>query len=101
MSREPALTPDEWRIVRLWRAGKMVGGKVRGAIDGLWSPEIRHAVAAQCLYGEPFGFTREDAAQVRYFATWASNRELVTDERQDHLHRIADKLAALLPPEAP
>jgi hypothetical protein len=38
--------------------------------------------------------TREDVELVRWFAQWASNGSpLVTDEKQDALHRLADKLS--------
>lgn len=41
--------------------------------------------------------TRLDYELVRYFATWGSNRELVSDAKQDALHRLADKLARAVP----
>ena len=60
----------------------------------------RHGLAALCLHNQPFGFTRED---VRYLRACA---DIVGEVQGGHyhteegeLHRIADRIEALLPPE--
>jgi len=55
--------------------------------------EIRPA-----LYGQPVGFTHEDVRLLRKFFTWG-----VTCDVEEHEARLgtslADRIAALLPPE--
>ena len=95
---KPALTPEEWadpeHNVRrdgfwLYEPGQMclvVGADKKGvSIE-----ELRHAVAALTLYGQPFGFTREHVTILRTCALEFS---------EYGLHDIADRIAALLPPE--
>lgn len=59
--------------------------------------EYRHALAALALYQQPFGFTREDVDRLRAFA--------IRDSRTHGPHEthwawhLADRIAALLPPE--
>lgn len=57
----------------------------------------RHKLAALCLHGQPFGFTREDVAVLREFRQ-ASVYE-VSDDEKDACDDLADRIEALLPPE--
>lgn len=55
----------------------------------------RHALAALCLHGQPFGFSREDVRLVEFIAEF---------DPQDHpdvpkLRSLAARISALLPPE--
>lgn len=94
----PALTPEEWaKGGRGWRHGAVINA------------EDRHAVAAVCLYGQPFGFTRADVAFLQSLAAWhhkqtygkaAGWRQSVLSEVVE-LRNLADRIAALLPPETP
>lgn len=99
----PALSEQEWRYVRLWDAGKMIGGAVRGKINRAWSPDVKHAVAAQCLHGEPFGFTHEDVAFLRRAAdseeaSFHHDGLYIPNEVPGAFRSLADRIAALLPP---
>lgn len=58
-----------------------------------------HAVAALALYGQPFGFTREDVKLLRDEAEGEWNGEQMDVGRR--LLRLADRIEALLPPEKP
>ncbi len=58
------------------------------------------AMAALCLRGRPFGFTREDLEELRARGHMA---DIAMDPRREpgwgKLHSIADRIEALLPPE--
>ena len=64
-------------------------------------PEIFHAIAALCLRGQPFGFTRDDVALIRELR--APLMSLKESDRGSSLARglasLADRIEALLPPE--
>jgi hypothetical protein len=89
----PAVTNEEWRV----------GYLMRNAVGAAWgdgnlcigedtaTPEIAHAVAAVCLHGQPFGFTREDVRELRAMS--------VNGFTYFGLNSIADRIEALLPPE--
>lgn len=79
---EPALTPDGWRGQTPADANE---------IDEWWGTP--HQIAAGCLYGQPFGFTRYDVTLLRHAADFAQ-------PRHPELHGLADRIEALLPPEA-
>jgi len=97
---EPALTPSEWRLLRLWNAGKMPGGRVRGMVV-LGLPEShKHGAAACALYGQPFGFTHEDIEILRTMSTTADASDYA-GWLAEPLTSIADRLEALLPPKTP
>lgn len=58
-------------------------------------PPARAALGAFALAGQPFGFSRDDAALVRRAAD-----RLGDQAARDALHNLAERLEALLPPEA-
>lgn len=91
---KPAMTPEQWKQARRYPPGVVYGfsGEDEGVMD-------RHRMAALCLYGQPFGFTREDVAQLH---DWAYGCEEYGDRRSVPILRsLAARIAALLPPEAP
>lgn len=133
----PALTPAEWTTTtgsEAWGGSDMLNGValIEAGIIQRWASgaitcnneyEIKrpHAAAALCLYGQPFGFTREDVELLRRAAIGlqqlladtpllldgATTRTAVTAiahsnaEIRDRLERytsLADRIAALLPP---
>lgn len=96
----PALTPEEWAGVQTGTVG----------IVGTPNAQANHQLAALCLYGQPFGFTREDVRALQFegndLLAWAGDAE--TDEERQRMNRhgfqllnVADRIAALLPPETP
>lgn len=110
----PALTPDEWansaaargdetltaHMHRDWPGG-MIVTVGRHAVQ--IPDEAFHAVAALCLHGQKFGFTRADVALVRGAAEefeFRSDPDFPLQSGNVRFLALADKLAALLPPEA-
>lgn len=102
MTVKPALTAEEWaEVLECAFVEGMVAGAVYGAdMADIGRPKERHALAALCLHNQPFGFTRGD---VRYLRACA---DIVGEVQGGHyhteegeLHRIADRIEALLPPE--
>ena len=71
-------------------------------------PSLRHALAALCLYGQPFGFTQEDVDALLSNlhdddcgALWALYDHECTCHRSPTIARLqslAARIAALLPP---
>lgn len=101
----PALSPGEW-------AGVLKNHEQLDAIREqlLDTPFSAHAVAALLLYGEPFGFTKEDVDDefqvAGYCASMAAQLEgsghadtATTFRQLGERHKVrAAKIAALLPP---
>lgn len=101
----PALSAEEWAVRSLSlldpcavRDGVAIFGahatevrhKMTGASVVLHTPEQRHAVAAHVLHGQPFGFTWDMVDDLRAYAA--------DHDDTPRLLRIADRIAALLPP---
>ena len=92
---KPALTPEEWASFPSWPSAEPL------ADDNdlpLYYPS-KHGIAAANLYGTPEGFTREDVEAVRRART---GYELGWSDYEVHiatLASLADRIAALLPPE--
>jgi len=85
---EPALGREEW--------GDVLGSAyppeqhIHGHLD-----DRPHRVAALCLHGQEYGFTREDVKMLRQGPVW-----LLTPFRiRPQLEALADRISALLPPE--
>jgi len=85
----PALTPEEWAGVQTGTVG----------IVGTPNAQANHQLAALCLYGQPFGFTREDVVMLRCVEVVCRRESLV--EPASSMASLADRIAALLPPETP
>lgn len=109
----PALTPEEWAHPDMYverdgfyvYAPRGIIGPVVGATDssgGVGLGQIQHAVAALCLYGQPFGFTQEDVALLRAAVIYEpygfcdEPRDIDADATE-RLARVTAKVAALLP----
>lgn len=119
---KPALTPEQWASapVEITFAFASAGFVVFEGEQLSTNPppqiEInpetdRHGLAALALYGQPFGFTREDVAHLRGEASWLENENFVggllgkfedrgyNTNRIKGLRSLADRIEALLPPE--
>ena len=122
---EPALTPEEWAagekraplenggrpgdeaLVAFHRGTVLVCEETEGAT--IVVPPLRHALAALCLHGQPFGFTWEMVNAISALAMpYAGDplQGLSPEERSREISRImalardaAERIAALLPPE--
>lgn len=99
---QPAATREEWVRGVTGPAGTVtIAGEVNiangslfvGPDDMVFDGKERHALAAFALYGQPFGFTREDVEALRAEA-YARH-----DDDGKRLASLADRIAALLPPE--
>lgn len=90
---KPALTAEEW--ARLTPTEDASPWDFWEAIseDDITSGDPMHAMAALCLHGQDFGFTREDVALLRF---WGRGPE--GDVRVRGLLNLADRIEALLPP---
>ena len=107
----PALTVEEWAENAVPRI------EVRGVdifVDGIavvaeWGEDReheaavvgreRHALAALCLYGQPYGFSHADVKLLK-----AERSMLIGDVSEEELASwgsLADRIEALLPPETP
>lgn len=97
---KPALTAEEW--------GKL-GTRDLDMYHYLVEWDGReHMIAAVALYGQPFGFTREDVKRVRAAAQMLESLLPVagiSDERVmgevEQLRSLAARIEALLPPADP
>lgn len=117
---KPALTAEEWAEVKEW--AEVLGKAIEAVVTarGIHSWEEmrafvakhtglppRHATAALALYGQPFGFTREDVVKLRAAGDAARDVERFAKERgagwddslADWYHSLADRIESLLPPE--
>jgi hypothetical protein len=111
----PALTPEQWAAKRYNAApgfGTDVeiqpmpeGVGVRLSVgNGCYDYSVhvadgRHAIAALALHDQPFGFTREDEAVLRFYARHIAENPNFSIHACEQIHKVADKIAALLPPE--
>lgn len=106
---EPALTPEEWGRKALYAKGE---GREHEFWDDGWvevqayngehhmadlSPR-RHGIAALCLHGQPFGFTREDVKLLREGIVHEQAEYLPVEATR--ISDLADRIEALLPPDA-
>lgn len=96
---KPALTAEEWWYVM--KRGPTVYNPqdIRLTSDGYGqypdgykvNESARHGVAAACLHGQPFGFTRQDVELLRELKVYRHGEKEVED--------LANRIEALLPPE--
>lgn len=123
MSEEikPALTPEEWangyelpdpyshvRVLEDERIGGLMV-TVETPADISFEGAERHAVAALCLNGQPFGFTWADVDLLRQAAGMAAEEAgaFFLPEMQERVDarmpfdNLADRIASLLPPREP
>jgi hypothetical protein len=85
---KPALSPEEWKDV-LQRNG-----------DGWNHARLTdYGEAAALLYHSGFGFTREDVFRLEAVATLVEDLKYFQSGRPEMLRDIAQRIAALLPPE--
>lgn len=109
----PALNEREWAAWTSSSSGRdcdrleyfhdtaYADGTRHVVIDGRYDEAERHAVAALCLYGQPFGFTREDVQaleELRQGFMTASYGRGNGSPIERALASLADRIAALLPP---
>ena len=88
---EPALTAEEWERV-LQEPWMPLNPNVEDEI--LSDP---HGMAAMALYGQPFGFTREDVDELIVAADLCDDAS--HPETARHILTIARRIEALLPPK--
>ena len=102
----PALTPEEWAKIQIRRD---LDYPYRISIlhpfrdpRSYSLDEYRHALAALCLHGQPEGFTREDVDLLREVSALLAPRPHEGSFlKVGPLLMLADRIAALLPPEEP
>lgn len=121
---EPALTREEWARLEFFdgftRYDAQFSHRLTMRMEDRSYVGIdarRHALAALCLHGQPFGFTHADVVSLRALARefedearvsertgaddaegiWRKNADACR-RRADELTSIAGRLAALLPP---
>lgn len=100
----PALSPEEWT-----RALELEGWIPLPANESSELYSRPHRMAALALYGQPFGFTHDDVTAIRELLedyvgddegprgeSWQSDELLALMAK---VRTVADRLAALLPPE--
>jgi hypothetical protein len=107
---KPALTSEEWEHFE-FATGERPGDTLFGYInpdtralhlgwngDGMKPVKNSAPLAALALYGQPFGFTREDVTKLR-----AVLESLIgyPSHEWDTIESVADRIEALLPPEPP
>ena len=114
---KPALTPEEWGRVpekpfpskaRILDRGRVVtAAYVKGKptqVELVASGDYA-ALAALCLHGQPFGFTREMVTLLRIKARHETIHGVYTSAQADPylpgvlIDMVADRIEALLPPE--
>jgi len=96
----PALMAEKW--AQLARHLEQPNRTVADWDDSLSrDPSENHRLAALALHGHPFGFTHEDVTTLRELAKDAKFRKIGngTMKLSIALTGLADRIAALLPPE--
>lgn len=111
---KPALTPQQWADLNgscyfvgssefVYEDGELEDGiSISAATVHVDLPkDDRHGIAALCLHGQPFGFTREDVRRLREYPDLYGGlqRTCVEAEWQQFVDSLADRTEALLPPE--
>ena len=110
----PALTPEEWQDLDSGEA-LIEDGELCVRYDSGLASEVvgdRHALAALCLHGQPFGFTWDDVEVLReispehrigcaHLAFVGSDCDCEAEQESATIASVADRIAALLPPREP
>lgn len=109
----PALTPEEWKLLSCETPLEKVALGMDASMSTMLVITHRtetgpilvgtrhlHQAAALALHDQPFGFTREDVETCRGIADQADAFRLNAGAEQ-WLRSLADRIAALLPPEEP
>ena len=93
-----------WQAVSIQSDGRVATSDTEGFAA---SGDMRHALAALCLHGQPFGFTQYDVNCLRVVATYSRTigdaflHHPDGSSRANKLDDLADRIEALLPPKAP
>lgn len=105
----PALTAEEWELKEFSVGGRDVLFGFQSSLgllrlgwngDALRPVENSHPLAALALYGQPFGFTREDVDLIRHVEEVNdSDMYSLSVEKLAQYSSLADRIEALLPPE--
>lgn len=82
-SIKPALTPGEW--------AEFLGNSTTAPTSS--ARALMHKHAALALYGQPFGFTNQDAADLHLLWQKSTDPKVL-----ESLDRIIGRIDALLPP---
>lgn len=137
---QPALSPEEWKTQRIdFPELAATGGMGESIIiqrnpvgllvsrDCVVPPSKQHALAALCLYGQPFGFTQRDVDEMSDLAACWEEEATWSDEAGGHsayraeltnkgvwgknaescrrraaiARSLASRIASLLPPPPP
>lgn len=111
---KPALTPVEWAHGGASDGTNFyveIGGGIEKPSLALYQGDVgiafrrgsgfAHAVAALALHGQPFGFTRDHLAHLQRAAGKVRDPhgEAVNEYEIVAMSQIAERIAALLPPE--
>jgi hypothetical protein len=109
----PALTPGEWEAHSMNRSGRVgifaTPGSHVSVVDEIGAEGVGipardcHALAALCLHGQPFGFTRDMAGAIGALIEIVSGQRPATvAELREHVlnaDAAAARITALLPPD--
>lgn len=91
---QPALSTGAPTNVVYWEGDNLV-------VDGWFDGSERHALAALCLNGQPFGFTHAMVDAIREVSFMSEgNRSMHRNEDNALAELAADLIEALLPPRA-
>jgi hypothetical protein len=99
-----ALTAEEWE--QWTRDGMLICYRLAITVRSR-GPDpaggVQHATAALALYDQPFGFKRDDAKYIRWYADRIALPQEFGGFGDDvtELLDLADRIEALLPPEGP
>ena len=113
---KPALSKEEWAEGRTktgYTFTEAGGDILCSRYPNPWVVvKDRYVMAAICLHGQPFGFTREDVSLIRNAAQeiysslrlWKDGREVGNEDiwgadNMEQIKSLADRIEALLPPE--
>ena len=101
---KPAMTREEWDRALCHSCQENALASTVGMREDLAAPgtpdcvaAYNHATAALCLHNQPFGFHREDVANIRDALIFKYREP--DDERNEQLESLADRIEALLPPK--